>query len=348
MFIRNAWYVAAWSSEIAERPLARTILGEPVVLFRRRQGGVAALLDRCCHRGLPLSLGEVRDELIVCGYHGLAYDGGGRCVEVPGQGFVSPRMCVPAYPVIEQDELIWIWMGDPARADRAQIPGYSYHADRQEWPHKSCTQRVRCAYRLVIDNLLDLTHLAYVHKRTIGGDPDAHTRAEFSVSATERGVKFTRWLLNSIPPPTYVDAVGFTGRVDRWMEFEFVAPGVVYQFTGALPVGAGAYERGERRGGFALRIFHGITPETADSCLYFWSGSNGYRQGEPEITQALFAALSATFAEDSVILEAQHSSLKARPEPLLSTAHDRARVIAERKIEEWLAAEAADSAQAGA
>lgn len=347
-FIRNAWYVAAWSSEVAERPMPRILLGEPVVLFRRRQGGIAALLDRCCHRGLPLSLGEVRDELIVCGYHGLAYDGGGRCVEIPGQGFVSPRMCVPAYPVVEQDELIWIWMGDPARADRTRIPGYSYHADRQEWPHESRTQRVRCGHRLVIDNLLDLTHLAYVHKRTIGGDPDAHTRAEFSVSPTDRGVRFTRWLLNSVPPPTYVDAVGFTGRVDRWMEFEFVAPGVVYQFTGALPVGAGAYERGERRGGFALRIFHGITPENEDSCFYFWSGSNGYRQNEPEITRALFAALSATFDEDSVILEAQHSSLKARPEPLLSTAHDRARVIAERKMDEWLAAEAADSAQTGA
>jgi phenylpropionate dioxygenase-like ring-hydroxylating dioxygenase large terminal subunit len=219
MFVRNAWYVAAWSSEVAERPIPRTLLGDPIVLFRRRQGGVAALLDRCCHRGLPLSLGEVRDELIVCGYHGLAYDGAGRCVEIPGQGFVSPRMRVTAYPVVEQDELIWIWMGQPARADRKKIPAYSYHADRQEWPHESRTQRVRCGYRLVIDNLLDLT---------------------------------------------------------------------------------------------------------------------------------LFTALAATFDEDAVILEAQHSSLKARPEPLLSTAHDRARVIAERKMDEWLAAEAAVLAQAGA
>lgn len=348
MFIRNAWYVAAWCSEVVERPVARTLLGKPIVLFRRRQGDVAALLDRCCHRGLPLSLGEVRNELIVCGYHGLAYDGEGRCVEIPGQEFVSPRMRVPAYPVVEQDELIWIWMGDPARADRSRIPRYSYHADRQEWPHKTRTQRVRCAYRLLIDNLLDLTHLAYVHKRTVGGDPDAHTQAEFSVSPTDLGVRFTRWLLNSMPPPTFIDAVGFTGRVDRWMEFEFIAPGVVYQFTGALPVGAGAYERGERRGGYALRMFHGITPESEESCFYFWSGANGYRQSEPQVTQALFAALSATFDEDAVLLEAQHSSLKARPQPLLNTVHDRARVIAERKIDEWLAAEAADPPQAEA
>jgi phenylpropionate dioxygenase-like ring-hydroxylating dioxygenase large terminal subunit len=348
MFIRNAWYVAAWSSDVTDKPVPRMLLGEPIVLFRRRQGGVAALLDRCCHRGLPLSVGHVRDDLIVCGYHGLAYEGSGRCVEVPGQRVVSPQMRIRAYPVIEQDDLIWIWMGEPDRADGTQIPRYSFHCDRQNWPYRSRTQRLRCSYRLVIDNLLDLTHLAYVHKRTIGGDPDAHTKAEFSVAPTGHGVKFTRWLLNSVPPPTYVEAVGFTGRVDRWMEFEFVAPGVVYQFTGALPVGAGAYDRGERQGGFALRIFHGITPETDDSCLYFWSGSNGYRQSELGVTDFLFSALSATFEEDAVILEAQHASLKVRPEPLLSISQDRARVIAERKINEWLASEAQQSPAAGA
>jgi phenylpropionate dioxygenase-like ring-hydroxylating dioxygenase large terminal subunit len=342
MFIRNAWYVAAWSVDVAERPVARTLLGEAVALFRRPQGGVAALEDRCCHRGLPLSLGEVRGEHLVCGYHGLTYDGTGRCVAVPGQRHVPPKMRVRGYPVIERDELIWIWMGDPRAADEGMIARYPYHDDHLEWPHRTHTQRLRCDYRLVIDNLLDLTHLAFVHKGTIGGDPDAHTRAEFSVSPTARGVRFTRWLLNSIPPPTYVDAVGFAGRVDRWMEFEFVAPGAVLQFTGALPVGQGAYDKGERHGGFALRIFHGITPETADSCLYFWSGSNGYRQSEPAVTDTLFAALSTTFAEDAAILEAQHASLRSRPDPLLSTTHDRARVIAERKLAQWLAAEAAN------
>jgi phenylpropionate dioxygenase-like ring-hydroxylating dioxygenase large terminal subunit len=339
MFIRNAWYVAAWSSEISTRPFARTVLEEPVALFRRGSGTVAAVEDRCCHRGLPLSLGEVRGECIVCGYHGIAYDADGRCSSIPGQQHVSPRMRVRAFPTHEQDGLIWIWMGTPDAADRRTIPRYAYHEDRAEWPHRTCVQHLRCNYRLVIDNLLDLTHLAFVHKATIGGDPDAHARAQFSVAATERGVQFIRWLLNSLPPPTYVQAVNFTGRVDRWMEFEFVAPAVVYQFTGALAVGEGAYERGNRRGGFALRIFHGITPETEDTCHYFWSGAHGYRQSEPAVTDTLFAALSATFAEDAAILEAQHASLRARPAPLFNTVHDRARVIAERALDKLFAAE---------
>ncbi len=339
MFIRNAWYVAAWSSEVSTRPLARTVLGEKVVLFRRVSGAIAAVEDRCCHRGLPLSLGEVRGECIVCGYHGIAYDADGRCSSIPGQPHVSSRMRVRAFPTSEQDELIWIWMGAADAADRTTIPRYAYHENRAAWPHRTCVQHLRCNYRLVIDNLLDLTHLAFVHKATIGGDPDAHARAQFSVAATEQGVQFIRWLLNSLPPPTYVEAVKFTGRVDRWMEFEFIAPAVVYQFTGALAVGEGAYEHGNRHGGFALRIFHGITPETADTCHYFWSGAHGYRQSEPSVTDTLFAALSATFAEDAAILEAQHASLRACPAPLFNTVHDRARVIAERALEKLLAAE---------
>lgn len=343
MFIRNAWHVAAWAADVTENPLARTLLGEPVVLFRRAGGAVTALQDRCCHRGLPLSKGEVSGETIVCGYHGIAYDGDGKCVSIPGQELVPPQMRVPSYPVVEQDRLVWIWMGDPDRADRGTIPRYEFHNDAAQWPHRTHTTRMACDYRLVIDNLLDLTHLAFVHKKTIGGNPDAHTTAEFLVDPTERGVKFIRWLLNSVPPPTYVNAVNFTGRVDRWMEFEYVAPGVVYQFTGALDVGKGAREQGNRSGGFALRIFHGITPETEDSCFYFWSGAHGYRQDDPEETVKLYHALSATFDEDAVILEAQHARNRTHPGPLFSTSHDRARVIAERKLKALAAKESANA-----
>lgn len=332
MFIKEAWYVAAWAADIGPQPVARTLLGEPLVLFRCLDGTLAALEDRCCHRGLPLSLGEVKKDSIVCGYHGVTFDCRGTCVAIPGQKEIPPGMRVRSFPVIEKDELIWVWLGEPDNADTGKIPPFEYHNDHSGWPHKTATQHLKCGYRLVIDNLLDLTHLAFVHKRTIGGDPDAHTAAKFDIRATECGVKFTRWLLNSVPPPTYVEAVGFKGRVDRWMEFEFVAPGVVYQFTGALDVGRGAYENGLREGGFALRIFHGITPETEDSCLYFWSGCHGYRQSEACVTDELYAALHSTFSEDVAILEAQQRSLNNRPVPLFSTGHDRARVIADRTL----------------
>ncbi len=74
MFLQNAWYVAAWETEIGDTPFARTILNEPVVLYRSA-GGIIALEDRCCHRALPLSMGKVVDNHLQCGYHGLEFDG---------------------------------------------------------------------------------------------------------------------------------------------------------------------------------------------------------------------------------------------------------------------------------
>src|SRR5271156_4686483 len=116
MFIRNTWYIAAWSDEIAQRPLARRILGEPMVLFRDASGQVAALEDRCCHRGAPLSLGEVKANGLMCGYHGLVFATDGRCVEIPGQTVIPPSAKVPSHPVLVRDEFIWIWMGEAALA----------------------------------------------------------------------------------------------------------------------------------------------------------------------------------------------------------------------------------------
>ena len=117
MFIRNAWYVAAWADEIGETPLARRICNEPVVLFRDRQNRVAALLDMCCHRGAPLHMGKVVEEGLQCGYHGLIFDRSGTCVSVPGQEHILERTRVRSFPVVEQDAFVWIWMGDPAKAD---------------------------------------------------------------------------------------------------------------------------------------------------------------------------------------------------------------------------------------
>jgi phenylpropionate dioxygenase-like ring-hydroxylating dioxygenase large terminal subunit len=115
---------------------------------------------------------------------------------------------------------------------------------------------------------------------------------------------------NSVPPPTYVKAVGFTGRVDRWQEFEFVAPSSVLQRTGAADAGTGAYE-GKRDGGFQFRLFHGLTPETETSCFYFWSVANGYRQSEPEATDQFYQEVAPTFVEDRVIVEAQQARIRS-------------------------------------
>lgn len=340
MFVTQAWYMAAWSAEVTGEPLGRRIINEPLVLFRTDEGEVIALEDRCCHRGFPLAHGKVIGRNIQCGYHGLEFNGRGECVRVPGQDLIPPNARVRSYPVVERDEIIWVWMSKTAPADETKIVPYPFNNDREQWPHKATTYHLKCNYQLIIDNLLDLTHLGFVHGSTIGGNPDAHVTAEMKTKRTANGVHLIRWLLNSIPPPTYVEGAGFKGRVDRWMDFEYVAPGTIIQFTGALDAGTGAYDQGKRDGGFALRVFHGITPETEHTSHYFWCASNGYRQDEPEVTEKLFRQVSTAFKEDEFVLERQYQRLtELADRQYIDINADVARIQARRAIERLISAE---------
>ncbi|MBV9863706.1 MAG: aromatic ring-hydroxylating dioxygenase subunit alpha [Alphaproteobacteria bacterium] len=339
MLLRNAWYIAAWADEIGGQPLARRICNEPVVLFRDAGGRAAALADRCCHRAAPLHMGNVIEEGLQCGYHGLVFDAAGRCVRIPGQKQIPADARVRSYPAVEKDQLVWVWMGEPAQADPAQIVDFPYHNDRAHWPNKHDVYPIKGNYMLMVDNLMDLTHLGYLHAKTVGGNPSAHVDAEMKTVRTASGLKFTRWMRNSVPPPTYVKAAGFAGRVDRWQEFEFVAPSTVLQWTGAADAGNGAYE-GNRDGGFQFRLFHGLTPETETSCFYFWSVANGYRQDDPEATEQLYREIAPTFVEDRVMVEAQQARLDEFGESgLVDIASDAARMHMRRVVERLLAAE---------
>ena len=337
MYLKNAWYVAGWSSEFTNKPMGRTFLDEPIVLYRGTNGRIVALEDRCCHRAMPLSHGEVVDDNIRCEYHGLVFDGAGRCVEIPGQQMISENTKVRSYPVEERDDLVWIWMGDPQNANADEIVRWTWHG---AWPYKAKSEVLKCNYLLVSDNLLDQTHAAYVHKSTLASDPDAYARAEMETTPTPNGVKFVRWMLNCIPPGLYASAVKFNGRVDRWQEFEYVAPSCILQFTGALDVGKGAYKSGVREGGFGLRIFYGITPETEDTTWFFWSTANGYRQNESDATEQLFHAIEVAFKEDETVLEAQNETLRRlRDRPLVNINSDAARIHARLALERKISAE---------
>src|SRR2546423_7561339 len=122
MFLRNSWYVAARSAEVARKPLARILLNEPVALYRKEDGTPVALEDRCCHRQLPLSMGKLEGDDLRCGYHGLKFAPSGQCIEIPGQASIPPQARVRAYPLVERYRWLWIWMGAPERADPKLIP----------------------------------------------------------------------------------------------------------------------------------------------------------------------------------------------------------------------------------
>jgi vanillate O-demethylase monooxygenase subunit len=170
-YLRNAWYVAAWTDDLAEgRLLDRTIMQEPIVLYRTADGRVAALQDRCPHRFAPLHMGKiVGGDRVQCPYHGLEFDAAGACVRNPhGNKNIPPRARVRSYPVTEKHKAIWIWMGE-APADPAKVPDFGV---LDNVPELHATKRdritIRANYELIIDNLLDLSHTSYLHDGILG------------------------------------------------------------------------------------------------------------------------------------------------------------------------------------
>lgn len=342
MFLRNAWYVAAWGHEIADGILARTLLNEPIILFRDAGGKVRALEDRCCHRGAPLSIGDVVPQGVRCGYHGLVFDGTGACVQVPGQSQIPDSARVRSYPVVEKDEFVWIWMGEARKASTDLIIDYPYNNDHDRWPHKHAVMPIKCNYRFLLDNLMDLTHLGLVHKTTIGGNLQQHANAKMKTTRTPTGVKYIRWMIDSIPPPAYVAVVGFKGLVDRWQEFEYVAPSSIIQHTGAVDAGTGAYEQNKREGGMQIRLLHSITPETERTCLYFWVSAAGNERNRQAACDKLFEAATIAFNEDKRVVEHQQIRLDGYDESkLVDIASDGARVQMFRHLSQKIAEEAA-------
>jgi phenylpropionate dioxygenase-like ring-hydroxylating dioxygenase large terminal subunit len=332
--ILNGWYVAAWADELdATTPIARTICNNPIVLFRMADGKAAALLDRCCHRAAPLHLGRVVTGGIECGYHGMVFDAQGKCVAIPAQDNIPASAKVKSFPVVEKNQSIWIWTGEASQADESLIPDFPYHDNPDKWSFKRTTYKIAANHMLSIDNLMDLTHVAYVHRKTLGtGNPKQHMEATLETTVKDRGVKFISWMLDSVPPATFVRTLGFTTNVDRWREFEFIAPGAVVQFTGGQEVGKRAYEDDRRDGGYQLRRFHCFTPETDSTTHYFSSVGNGHRPNDPTATEELFHEIDVTVREDIAMVEAQQKKLERYGEEGLIAIKSDATRIAMRRV----------------
>jgi vanillate O-demethylase monooxygenase subunit len=320
MFLRNAWYVAAWDHEVsADTLLGRILLNEPVVLYRQRDGRVVALEDRCCHRHYPLHKGTLMQDCIQCRYHGFTYDATGRCVRVPGQPSVPNGVGVKSYPVVERHRWIWVWMGDPARADASKIVDFHW-LDDPGWRAKGTKFYVKSNYELILENLLDLTHLTFLHGGTIGTYATAE-KADVSTQATDHDVTVTRWIMDSPAPPTFIKARGFTTNIDRWQFINFTPPCYVRLDVGGLPTGQGARERktgafaaeGQLADGLEMRNLNAFTPETEKTTHYFWAQAHNFQLDDPSVTEMLFDQIDVAFHEDWEVLETQQRWIELGP-----------------------------------
>jgi vanillate O-demethylase monooxygenase subunit len=348
MFLRNYWYVAASTQEIGRKPLGRVILGEPVVMFRTEGGTAVALEDRCPHRRLPLSMGKlVGDDVLQCHYHGLRFDRTGQCVRVPGQDMIPRTARVKSYPVVERYKWLWIWMGDPALADPATITDYHW-LDDPNWGARPDYLYAQCNWQLVNDNLLDLTHLAFVHETTIGNMALVE-HAAVKVERTPAGVRVTRWIIDKPAPPAFVKIGGFTGNVDRWQIIDYTPPSFIRLDVGATPTGTGAPE-GKRVGGISMRNLNAMTPETETTTHYFWAQAHDFEPHNPEMTEKIFQQIKTAFLQDVEVFTAQQKNIDLDPDaPQIDINADSGGIQARRIVDRlWKEEQAMQSAAATA
>ena len=340
--LRRAWYVAGFADELAAgQLLARTLLDEPLVFFRRHDGRAVALHDRCAHRFAPLSAGTLCDggAALQCAYHGLRFDGTGACVHNPhGNGAIPPRAVVKAWTVVERDRLLWLWAGEAGEADESLIPDFSAVTSAPADATIRGHLPTACDYRLLADNIMDLTHADYLHAGSLGSG--AITRAKPEVADLgERSLRIT-WLSSGDLAPAAFDAhLREPGRpTDQWTEVTWTAPCAMLLRVGATLQGEG------RERGVDTANLHLATPETAGRTHYWYWSTRSFAI-DPHANAAIRPIVEFAFIQqDKPMLEAQQRRIGDADfwslQPAL-LASDAGAARARRKLDALIAAEAA-------
>ena len=340
MFLKNTWYVACTPDEIATKPLGRRICNLPMVFYRGENGQAYGLEDFCPHRGAPLSLGFVKGDNIVCGYHGLEMGCKGKTASMPGQrvgGFPAIR----SYPVVERHGFIWVWPGDAEKADPALIHN-CFWADSPDWSYGGGLYHIKCDYRLMVDNLMDLTHETYVHSTSIGQKEIDETPC---VTKTEGDhVTTSRYMDGIMAPPFWRAALRGNGLpddqlVDRWQICHFTPPSHIMIEVGVALAGNGGYNAPEDKKASSI-VVDFITPETDTSIFYFWGMARNFKPQDHALTKQIREGQGKVFAEDQEMLERQQANLLAYPDrKLLMLNIDTGGVQSRKVIDRLLALE---------
>jgi vanillate O-demethylase monooxygenase subunit len=286
--------------------MTRRIIDQPIYLYRLDDGGIAALLDRCPHRFAPLSLGMREGDNVVCGYHGLTFSPQGKCVRNPFAERIPPGTNVPSFAAVERHGIVWLWGGTPESADPSRIPDFSF---AEEAPHSRTLRGcmlMRANYEYGTDNLLDLSHIEFVHKRSLGGDGVIFA-GEHSVYV-EGDTLHSNWFARGIPPPSV--AYGRyppDAKVDHWLDMRWDAPASMRLLIGACPHGE------PREAGFELPQAHILTPASEHETHYFWASTRYDNLDSAEVDAALRKLLVGAFEqEDKPIIEAAYANVRGK------------------------------------
>ena len=339
MYLRNAWYVAEISARVGPRLTAVRLLDEPVVLFRRRDGSVAALEDACPHRKLPLSMGRLLDDTVECGYHGMVFESTGRCLRVPGSQPIPDRAAVRSYPVQERYGFVWIWMGRADLADPAQIFRIDNFDDSAWGRTEPDSMIVECDYRYITDNLLDPTHVAWVHPSSFGDPSCRQTPLENTMLPS--GMVVSRWMLDSEVAPFYRKFVRFSGKADRKQEYAVHFPSLAAIRAIFAPAGTGGPEGRLHPDTFLMDSYNFLTPVDAERTNYFWMQTRNFAPGDGAVSAMFAESVRGAFLEDKVILEAVHKGMKSARRAHIDLVIDSGPTRFRRRLKQLIEAEAA-------
>jgi vanillate O-demethylase monooxygenase subunit len=337
---RNQWYCAAFGHEIKGEPLGRILLEEAVVMYRKNDGTPVAFEDRCCHRRAPLSKGKVEGDNLRCGYHGFLYDETGKAIWAPGQDRLPTGAQVKRFPIVEKHGWVWIWMGDPAIADPAAAPSY-HRYDDPSWVHYGGLIHVEANCMLVIDNVLDLSHLTFVHANTIGSPEDTNPNLVW-----ERGANWVKGTRHArgLTPTKSLTARNIDFRFDRKQVMLFQPPAQVITDIFANEYGR-EYGDPQSRINRHIVIYNVLTPETDTTCHYFWAVARDYEIEDKQMTEAAFRSTSTAFAEDIAMIEAAQRIIVLNPSaPQIDVTGDAGGLQARRIVERMLTEERAGRA----
>lgn len=301
MFLRNYWYVAATAQELGQRLLQRWILNEPVLLYRTSAGTPVAMRDICPHRSYPLSKGSLIGDRVECGYHGLQFEPSGRCAHVPAQGAAPRGATVATYPVVDKWRWTWIWMGDPSAADQSLIPDMHWNDDPHWFPVNGHLY-IKCHYELLADNLLDLSHEAFVHTSTIGNAAVAENPVETKTEGDL--VVVERVMPGCSAPPLYQKLRGYSGPINRSHRIEWRPPANVVIHSKSEPVGSN-----DPRQALRYVVLNAITPATDTATHHFWGVPRDFAPA-PEMTEIMQKGSERAFGEDVGVLENQQAMVE--------------------------------------
>lgn len=335
-FLRDAWYMAGWADEVGENGFTRRICDQPIYVYRTSDGTLAALLDRCPHRFAPLSAGSRDGDNLVCGYHGLRFSPHGKCVHNPFAKTIPAGSDIPAFAVVERDSIIWMWGGKPESADFGRIPDFGFIPDT---PHSRTIKGytlMQANYQYGTDNLLDLSHIEFVHKGTFAGQGVIFA-GDHSVMVDGDTLHSNWWMPDIAPPMAAAGVYPPETKVDHWLDMRWNAPASMRLHVGVTPHGA------SREGAMQIPQAHILTPADEHTTHYFWSTTRYNDLDNGEVDAMLTALFSEAFdAEDKPIIEAAYANVRGKDfwqQKPLSLGIDQGGTRARRMLERMIGQE---------